>query len=184
MATSLDEVVIRRRSIRKYDGREVPQSILSELIDLARRAPTSMNGQPCIFIVIRERRSCRELAHIKNQFCPPEKRDYPADFLADAPVIVAVCVERSRSFGREIENGVLASAFLLLAAASRGLSGVFMTAYNRNDPGLEASIRELLKLPEDIDPITLLPLGYGAEEPAQKSLRGEHEIVRYEQFDR
>jgi nitroreductase len=182
MANSFDDVVLSRRSVRKYERREIPPHTLGEVIDLARCAPTSMNGQPCIFIVIRERRTCRELARIKNLYCPPEKRDYPADFLADAPVIVAVCVERRRSYGREIENGVLASGFLLLAAASRGLSGVFLTAYNRNDPGLETSIRELLKVPEGIDPIALLPLGYGATEPPEKSLRGQDEIVRYELF--
>ena len=182
MAISFNDVVLSRRSVRKYDLREIPPQTLSEIIDLARRAPTSMDGQPCVFIVIRERRTCRELARIKNLYCPPEKRAYPADFLADAPAIVAVCVERRRSNGREIENGVLASGFLLLAAASCGLSGVFLTAYNRNDPGLETSIRELLKIPEDIDPIALLPLGYGATDPPEKSLRDQGEIVRYERF--
>ena len=155
---------------------------LLELLDLARRAPSSMNGQACCFVIIRNRATCEKIAQIKNIHCPPEKRDYSADFLTEAPVIVAVCVERERSFGREIENAVLASGFLLLAAASRGLSGVLLTAYNRNDPGLETDIREVLKLPDGIDPISLIPLGYPGAEAGPKSLRNMEEIVHHERF--
>ena len=115
MATPLDKVVAGRRSIPIYDRRDVSDSVVRELLDLARHAPSSMNGQPCCFLVIPDEATRSRLAEIKNLHCPPEKRSYPADFLADAPVIVAVCVERSRSFGREAENGILASAFLLLA---------------------------------------------------------------------
>src|SRR5579872_3569191 len=182
MGCSFDEAVIRRRSIRKYDGRDIPDARLSELLDLARHAPTSMNGQACCFVVIRDRAIREKLAQIKNIHCPPEKRDYPADFLTEAPVVVAVCVERGRSFGREIENGVLASGFLLLAAASRGLSGVFLTAYNQNDPTLEADVRAVLQLPDGIDPIALIPLGYPAAEPGPKLLRKIEEIVHHERF--
>jgi nitroreductase len=174
---TFDEIVHGRRSIRKYDHGEVPDPLVREILDLARHAPTSMNGQACCFVVIRDAEIRRRLAEIKNLHCPPEKRDYPADFLADAPVIIAVCVERGRAFGREIENGVLASAFLLLAASSRGLAGVFLTAYNRDDPALAASIRALLRLPDGVDPVTLVPLGYPDAEPAAKTLRPLKEIV-------
>jgi nitroreductase len=135
MECSFDEALIRRRSIRKYDGRDISDARLLELLDLARRAPSSMNGQACCFVIIRNRATCEKIAQIKNIHCPPEKRDYSADFLTEAPVIVAVCVERERSFGREIENAVLASGFLLLAAASRGLSGVLLTAYTETIRG-------------------------------------------------
>jgi nitroreductase len=182
MECSFDEAVRRRRSIRKYDGRDIPDSGLIELLDLARRAPSSMDGQACCFVLVRNRATCEKLAQIKNLHCPPEKRDYPADFLIEAPVIVAVCVEGGRSYGREIENGVLASGFLLLAAASRGLNGVFLTAYNRNDPALEAEIREVLKLPDGIGPVCLIPLGYPGAEPAPKSLRSLQDIVHHERF--
>jgi len=184
LATSFDKVVATRRSIRVYDRREVSDSVVREILDLARHAPTSMNGQACCFLVIRDPATKRRLAEIKNLHSPPEKRSYPADYLADAPVIVAVCVERARSFGREPENGILATAFLLLAATSRGLSGVYLSATQRDDPELTASIRDLLHIPAGIDPITLVPLGYPGAEPPAKTLRPLEEIIRYEFFDR
>jgi nitroreductase len=66
MECSFDEAVRRRRSIRKYDGRDIPDSGLIELLDLARRAPSSMDGQACCFVLVRNRATCEKLAQIKN----------------------------------------------------------------------------------------------------------------------
>lgn len=182
--TSFAEVVASRRSIRRYQSREVGDALIRELIDLARRAPSSMDGQPCHFVVIRDRKSLRRIATVKNRYCPVEKQAYPADFLADAPLVVAVCVERARSFGRDLENGVLAAAFLLLAARERELGGVFLCAYQHGDPALAGEIRALLSLPEGLEPIALVPLGFPAESPPKKELRPLEEIVHHETFDR
>jgi nitroreductase len=180
---SFDAIVEGRRSARHYQPRSVPDHLIRELIDLARRAPSSMDGQPWIFIVIRAAATRQRLAKIKNDYCPPEKRSYPADFVAEAPVVVAVCVEKSRAFDREIENGVLATALLLLSARSRGLAGVYLSALRTDDPGLERSIRELLHLPGDVLPVALVPLGYPALEPSPKALRPLEKIIRHEAFD-
>jgi nitroreductase len=183
VTASFDETVHSRRSVRVYDRREVSERGVREILDLSRHAPSSMDGQPCCFVVVRDATTRKRLAEIKNLHCPPEKRAYPADFLAGAPVIVAVCVERVRAFGRTIENGVLATAFMLLAARSRGLTSVYLSAYNNDDPGLAAEIRELLQLPANIDPVTLVPLGYPGAEPASKGFRPLEDIVHYERFE-
>lgn len=182
---SFDETITGRRSIRSYQRREVPEPLVHEVLHLARLAPTSMNAQPCHFVVIRALETRRRLVEIKNRDCPPEKRAYPADFLLAAPVIVVVCVERPRSFGRELENGILASAFLLLAARSRGLGGVFLTAYQKTDPGLASEIRGLLGLPHDVEPVTVVPLGFPDPDspPPPRTVRPLAEIVHHETFD-
>ena len=182
--TSFAHIVAQRRSIRRYETRQVGEAEIRAVLDLARHAPSSMNGQPCHFVVIRERDTLRRIAAVKNRYCPPEKRAYPADFIADAPLLVAVCVERERSFGRGLENGVLATGFLLLAARAHGLGSVFLTAYQHDEPGLAAEIGALLSLPESIEPIALVPLGFPAEQPPDKELRPLPEIVHHERFAR
>jgi nitroreductase len=47
-----DEVVLGRRSIRGYKPDPVPQAVIREVLQLAMRAPTSMNTQPWNFYVI------------------------------------------------------------------------------------------------------------------------------------
>lgn len=182
VAASLDETIAGRRSIRSYRPEAVTDTLLHEILDLARHAPSSMDGQPCHFIVIRDPATRSRLAAIKDAHCPPEKRAFPADFLADTPVVIAVCVDRQRSHDRPVENAVLATAFLLLAAASRGLGSVYLSAHRDGDPALREEIRALLTLPSHVDPVTLVPLGYARATAPPKRLRSLEEIVHDDLF--
>ncbi len=47
-----DDVVLGRRSIRGYKREPVPQSLLKEVIQMAMRAPSSLNTQPWNFYVV------------------------------------------------------------------------------------------------------------------------------------
>jgi nitroreductase len=183
VTATLRDAIGARRSVRRYRPEPVPDVLVRELIDLARRAPTSMDGQPCHFVVVRDRATCAELAAIKARHCPDEKRGFPCDFVTDAPVVIAVCVDRERSHDRGLENGVLATAFLLLAATSHGLGGVYLSAQRGGDPGLAADVKALLALPAHVDPIALVPLGRPGTIPPPKALRPLHEIVHDEVFD-
>lgn len=177
------EAIVRgRRSIRKFRSDSLPESDVAELVDLARHAPTSMNGQPWHFVLVRSEAKKARLAEIKNRYCPPEKKNYSADFLRHAAWIVVVCVDRARSHERAVENAVLATSILLLGAHQRGWGSVFMTAYSPGERGLADEIRGLLGIPDGIDPVTLLPLGLPNETPADKSLVPLERILHVESF--
>ena len=180
----MDEAIKGRRSIRKYQNRDIPDSVMRELLDLAIHAPSSMNGQPWYFIVVRSERKKRKLAEIKNKYCPPEKQDYKADFLQMAPVIIVVCVDKQKSYDREIENGVLATANLILGAYSRGIGSVYMSAYRTGEPGISQEVRQVLGIPQNIDPITIVPLGYPDEVPEPKTVRPLGDMISYETFSK
>ena len=47
-----DEVVLGRRSIRGFQQRPVPKALIREVIEMAMRAPSSLNTQPWNFYVI------------------------------------------------------------------------------------------------------------------------------------
>jgi len=141
-----------------------------------------MNGQPWHFVVIRNPSIKKQIAEIKNRYCPVEKRAYEADFLEMAPVVVVICIDRDRSFDRGIENSVLAAANLLLAACARGLGGVYMSAYAANQPGLAEEITKTLNIPENITPVTMIPLGYPDEVPSPKELRPLKEMIHADRF--
>lgn len=177
-----DEAMKGRRSIRRYEKRPIEISVIEEILDLARYAPSSMNGQPWAFIVIRDNGIKGRLVEIKNKYCPVEKQEYRADFLLNASAIVVVCVDREKSFDREIENGVLAAANLMLAAHAKGLGSVYMSAQRRDVPAVASEIREVLSIPPHLDPISILPLGYPAETPEPKNMQPIHGLISYECF--
>jgi nitroreductase len=173
-----------RRSIRRYQDRDIPDSVIDELLNLALYAPSSMNGQPWHFIVIREDKTKKRLVEIKNRYCPAEKEMYQADFLRNAPVIIIICVDRQRSYDRAVENAVLAAANIMLGAYSMDLGSVYMSAYRANDPRISEEIRETLDIPPDMDPIVIIPLGYPDEIPESKEIKTLKEVVSYESFKR
>jgi nitroreductase len=179
---TVDEAIKARRSIRRYQEKPVPESDVNHLLDLARCSPSSMNGQPWHFIVIREYRIKKELAEIKNRYCPVEKRSYEAEFLKTAPVVIVICVDVERSFGRELENSVLAAANLLLAACAAGLGGVYMSACTADEPKLAEEIERTLNTPNNVRPITIIPLGYPDEVPLPKAMRPLKEMIHLERF--
>jgi nitroreductase len=179
---TVDEAIKGRRSVRKYQDRPVSESDVDHLLDLVRYAPSSMNGQPWHFIVIRDRGIKKEIAEIKNRYCPVEKRAYEADFLETAPVIIVICVDTERSFGRELENSVLAAAHLQLAAYAAGWSSVYMSAHAADEPKLEEEIGRALNIPKNVRPITIIPLGYPGEVPSPKVLRPLKEMIHLERF--
>lgn len=180
----IDETIKGRRSIRRYQDRDIPDSVIKELLSLAIYAPSSMNGHPWCFIVVRAERTKEHLVEIKNKYCPAEKQDYKADFLRKAPVVIVVCVDKEKSYEREIENGVLATANLMLLAYSRGLGSVYLSAYRTGEPGISQEVRQVLNIPQNIDPITIIPLGYPDEIPEPKMLRPLEEMTCYETFRR
>jgi nitroreductase len=178
-----DQTVRSRRSVRAFQNRDVAEATLQQILDLARHAPSSMNGQPWHFVVVREPATKRRIAAIKNRYCPIEKAEFRADFLEHAPVVVVVCVDRARSYERAVENAVLATGHILLAASARGLGSVYMSAFRSADPRVAREFRGLLGIPADVDPVTLVPLGYPAEAAGEKSLRPLQEMVHHEAFD-
>lgn len=178
----LETALRSRRSVRKYLTTGIPDSLMNELLDLARHAPSSMNGQPCSFIVIRDQAVKERLADIKDECCPAGKKQFKADMLRRAPAIVVVCVDRNAAHERVLENGVLAGYQLMLAAHGRGLGTVFMTAYREDEPRVTVLIRELLAIPATIEPVVLLPLGYPDEVPPQKTLKPLEGLISHDKY--
>ncbi len=178
----LDDTIKGRRSIRKFQDRDISDSIIEELLNLARCAPSSMNGQPWHFIVIKNNRTKKEIKEIKNKYSPPEKQAYKADFLENAPAVIVVCVDKDKSYGREVENGILATANIILGAYSRGLGSVYMSAYSAGEPRVSEEIRQILCIPLNVDPIAIIPIGYPDEMPENKELQTLEEMIHHEKF--
>jgi len=180
----IDDTIRGRRSIRKYGKEDIADPVIEDILDLARHAPSSMNGQPWHFIVVREEEKKKRLVDIKNAHCPVEKQAFRSDFIRHASVVIIVCVDKQESYDREIENGLLAAANILLGAHARGLGSVYMSAHKVDEPAVAEEIREALEIPGHMDPISLLPLGYPDESPEPKEMKPLKEIISYETFGR
>jgi len=162
------ECIKTRRSIRKFKPDTVPRKAIMEIIDCGRHAPSSRCSQPWQFVVVTDDKTKQELAALKGQ--------RPGGWMESAPAFIAVCTGLSLS-KRWVEDGSIAAENMLLAAHALGL-GACWVAMRYEDTARNARIQKALGVSENIFPICLIALGYPAEEPEPKQLKGIHSMVR------
>ena len=154
-----------RRSIRKYQKKEVPENIIKGIIDCARFAPSAINIQPWEFIVITDGEMRKKIADIT---------DY-GKFIADAPLCIAVFCKDSKYY---LEDGSAATTYILLAAKAYGLGSCWVAGDKKN---YASDIRKLLGVPDGYKLVSLISIGYPAENPV-KEKRPLEEVFHKERW--
>jgi len=162
----VDGLLLGRRSIRAYADKPVPRSVIEELLDVARYAPTASNVQEIRWIAVADPAKVHELAGLTSAFFATggqrakysamweRGRDY---FLRAAPALVVVHTDASIAFG-PADCGI-ALTFFELAAVSRGLGTCWaglLTYAAKGDP----AVRQALGIPEGHTVHGGLMLGY------------------------
>lgn len=147
---SFIDLAKKRYSCRNYLPQEVEEEKLKQVLEAGRIAPSAANRQPWIFIVIRNP-EIRKMLH----------DTYKRDWFTNAPVIIVACGNKSQSWVRSSDSKnhcdvdiSIAVDHMTLAATDLGLASCWICAF---DPIM---CHELLELPEHVEPIVLLPLGY------------------------
>jgi nitroreductase len=146
--------IMTRRSIRKYKEKRVPLEMALTLLRAGMAAPSARNKQPWEFLVIQKRETLNEIA----QWHPYAK------MLREAFVAILVCANKNI---QEIEgycalDCAAATENILLAAHALGLGGVWIGIYPRAER--IAKVKDMFSLPPHILPISLVSIGYPAEE--------------------
>jgi nitroreductase len=163
--------ILSRRSIRKYTSQSVAEQVLKALLEAAMSAPSAGNNQPWHFVVITRRQ-------ILDEF--PRIHPY-SQLIEGAPLAVVVCGD----LRVQTREGVLAQECaaatenLLLAVHANGLGAVWLAIYPVEDRVF--GVQELLKLPEYILPVALIPIGHPAEKKA-RAHRYDDSKVHYNQW--
>ena len=158
-----------RFSVRRYEATPVPEEALEAILEAGRLAPSAANRQPCHLIVVRNAEQRRKLGV-----------SYPRDWFWQAPVIIVICIESSRAWVRSDHknygdvDGALVVDHMTLCAADLGLGTCWIGAF---DP---AKVRNTLNLPDGIEPLAMLPLGYPMEPLRAKSRKPLAELVHQE----
>jgi nitroreductase len=144
----------QRRSVRWYEQKPVPQSLLEKAIDAAAQAPSACNRQPFQFYVFNDSESAYKVGSIAGG---------TAGFANNFPCLIAVVGDLS-AYPYERDRHVfyidasLASMQLMLALETLGLSSCAI-----NWPDVEAKekkISELLKLEKFQRVVMLISIGY------------------------
>jgi len=161
----------KRYSVRAYKTDQVEDDKLQKVLEAACIAPTAHNLQPFQFIVIHTKGREAEL-----------RRIYSASWFVQAPIVICACGMSSQSWVRSDGRNycdvdvAIAMEHLILAAADLSLGTCWIGAFNPD------AAREVLSLPDGVEPIVFTPLGYPDDEPRPKKRKSIDELVRYEHW--
>jgi nitroreductase len=166
------ELIEKRYSVRAYKPDPVDDEMLERVLEAARLAPTAANRQPFQLIVIHTAGREAEL-----------KRIYGRDWFVQPPLIICVCGVLDQGWVRRDDgksyvdvDAAIVMDHLILAAADLGLGTCWIGAFNPD------AAREVLGLPEGVEPIAFTPLGYPADQAGGKKRKPMTELVRHERW--
>lgn len=170
----LDELLGRRRMVRRFTAAPVPDAQVRRLIAAAHRAPSAGNKQPWGFVIVRDRAQQRRLGQAA----------YGQMFVADAPVVIVPCADVARARKRYRARGehyalidtAFASLCLLLAVTEEGLGACFVGAID------EDKVARLLALSADVRPLAVIPVGHPRDHPGPSRLRPLESLMHREQW--
>lgn len=161
------EAILTRRSIRKYTDEQVADEMITKLLEAGMAAPSAGNQQAWHFVVIKNRQILNEI---------PNVHPY-SQMLKQASVAILVCgnVEDERHKGYWVQDCSAATQNILLAAHGLGLGAVWLGVYPRKDR--VDGISDLLNMPKHIVPLSLISIGYPAEEKPKSNRYDENKIT-------
>ncbi len=170
------DLLIKRRSIRKFTERPVEQEKIDQLVEAALRSPSSRGFNPWEFVVITDKASISELATAKP---------HGAAFLKNAPLAIAVCADTTKS-DVWVEDTAIAALILHLAATDLGLGSCWIQLrlrFHNDQQSASDFAAAYLNLPENMTVEAIMAIGYPAE---GKSPHGHDALafgkVHYQRF--
>ncbi len=144
-----------RRTVRRFKPDPIDEKRLQMVLEAGRWAPSFSNLQPWRFVVVRD-------LGLKIALDKAARESVLHLGINEAPVVILVCVDRRIDPLHAIEAGAAATQNMTLAAHSLGLGTGWIGIWGTET---ETSIQKLLKLPETVRVVSLVPIGIPDESP-------------------
>jgi nitroreductase len=146
-----------RRSIRKYQDKEVEKEKIDTILKCALLSPSSRALRPWEFITVTDRELLQKLSQCK---------EHSSQFLAGAPLSIVVIAD-PKVCDVWIEDTSIASIIVQLSAQSLGLGSCWIQVRERfHSDNLKAEdyIKEILQIPVNYCVESIIAIGYPVED--------------------
>jgi len=167
------EAISTRKSVRKFQDKDIPEEVVTRLLEAARIAPSASNRQEWRFVVVRDAAARKKLAEAASG----------QQFVGEAPVVLACCAETDNHMMACKQlcypiDVAIAVDHITLCAAAEGLGTCWIGAFS------EDRVKEILGIPPQIRVVGLLPVGSPEDpSPVEKNRLPLENIVRYERWE-
>ena len=152
----LPDLVLKRRSTRKFKENPIPADIINEILTIALTAPSSWGSHPIHFITVEDKDKIKDIARCKAMGAAPLHT-------ATAAIVVLADISNCELW---IEDASVASTYILLAAQHYDIGACWIHIRNRSGQNKTADeeIRELLNVPDNYRVLNVVALGIKDEE--------------------
>ncbi len=151
------ELLKSRRSIRKFQDKEIEKEKVDTILKSALLSPSSRSRRPWEFIAVTDKALLKKLSQC---------RDHSSAFLEGAPIGIVVIAD-TEACDVWIEDASIASIIIQLSAQSLKLGSCWIQVRDRNHSDnvtAESYIKEILKIPAKYSVECMIAIGYPAEE--------------------
>ncbi|MDD5606448.1 MAG: nitroreductase family protein [Candidatus Pacebacteria bacterium] len=161
---NLRKAIEKRRSIRAFSQKEIPEKILRFCIDQARFAPSAMNKQPLEYIIVNDRKREQIFNNIVfgGQVNNKEKK----------PTAYIIVLSNSNINQNPDYDVGLAVQNIVLTAFSQKMGTCILGSINQK------AIRSLLNIPFNFEIKLVIALGYPAEKSITQEVESSFEYYR------
>lgn len=162
------------RQARLYEDTPVPDTVLEELLEVARWTGSSRNTQPWEFIVVSDPEQLRRISQIRT----------PINWVADAPLAIAIVLNGENPLSEAFDEGRVTER-LLIGAHMLGLGG---GAAWFGDESQQEEGKRILCIPAQRTARSVVVIGYPTTHkdhrpnPAVAGRRPLSELVSYERL--
>jgi nitroreductase len=155
-------------AVRRYRDKPIPAEVVRNIVDAAHLTASSINKQPWHFVVVEKRETLQQLGSLVRT----------GPYIAEAPLAVAVAVERDSPYG--VSDASRAIQNMMLVAWEDGV-GSNWTGF----AGMEG-VRKLLDIPDAYDVLAVIPFGYPVQSVGlgRKRRKPLAEVVSAERYGR
>ena len=167
------DIIKNRRSIRKFREEKIPKDILLKILEAGIWAPSGSNIQPWEFILITNKDTIE-----KTKLISP-------GLFGNPPALIILCInkERSKKAGKLGETMALmdvsmAAQNMVLMAYFLGIGSCPVASFNKT------ALKEVLTIPEEVEPVLIISLGYPEFWPKLPRRRPLREVVHVEEYGR
>ncbi len=163
----------RVRCVSEYEDRNIDDALLAEIVGAAAWAPSAADSQPWEIIAIRDPQRKIDLTEtlLDSLLRPGTGGNTRRHWIALAPLLLVVCVDRMRAGARYGEMGERVFGFqdtgaavqnMRLVALEHGVKSCLLREFDH------AAMARKLELPRHVEPLILVAMGYSDSEPVPK----------------
>jgi nitroreductase len=158
------QALVRRRSVRSFTGREIPEDVWSSILEAGRLAPSTVNLQSWSFVLF-SNITWQECFERPIPFHAPRGLILLGDTHRNRQVLEAFPIAPLVEYTIAVMNASLAAMAMNIAAEALGVSSVMLSETGQGGLLDAGYLKRKLALPSSTYPLMTILFGYSATFP-------------------